>query len=153
MKYIIVMCGGCGKTNLFNKYPNIFLDIDHFIWNFNNKIYRKDLLEYCENGDIDNISKLYKKIMNENHELRNDPRIILTHHPDNAKELNRICLDIVRPNKFLHLKNINSRDDTMKQFAINDYNNLKPYDPFEFDDYNILEERLLSLSYKALNLT
>ena len=37
MKYIIVMCGGCGKTNLFNKYPNIFLDIDHFIWNFNKK--------------------------------------------------------------------------------------------------------------------
>ena len=41
----------------------------------------------------------------------------------------------------------------MKQFAINDYNNLTQYDPFEFDDYNVLEERLLSLSYKALNLT
>ena len=153
MKYIIVMCGGSGKTTLFNKYTHIFLDIDHFIWNFNNKIYRGDLLKYCENGDIDNISKLYKKIMNENHELRNDPRIILTHHQDNAKELNRICLDIVRPSKSLHLKNISLRNDIMKEFALNDYNNLTPYDPFEFDDYNILEQRLLALSNKALNLT
>ena len=87
-------------------------------------------MEYCENGDIDNISKLYKKIMNENYELKNDPRIILTHHPDNANELNRICLDIVRPNKLLHLKNISSRDDTMKQFAINNYNNLIHNEPF-----------------------
>ena len=102
-------------------------------------MYKPDLLKYCENGDIDNISKLYKKIMNENQDLRNDPRIRLTHHPDNAKELNRICLDIIRPKKNLHLKNINSRNDIMKQFAINDYNNLTQYDPFEFDNYNILE--------------
>lgn len=29
---LIVICGGGGKTTLNNTYPDLFLDIDDFIW-------------------------------------------------------------------------------------------------------------------------
>ena len=142
-KYAIIMCGGCGKTTMFKKYPYLFLDIDDFIWDYDNKKYREKLLKYCENGDIDNISKLYKNVMTENDILRNDDRIILAHHPDNAKDLDRICLDIIRPNKELHLKNIQNRNKILQKFSINDYNSLTKYNPYEYNSFDDLEIRLL----------
>ena len=32
-KNCIVICGGGGKTTLFNKNPKKYLDIDYYIWN------------------------------------------------------------------------------------------------------------------------
>jgi len=142
-KYVIIMCGGAGKTKIYEKYPNLFLDIDHFIWNQNNKTYREQLMTYVEKGDIKNISKLYKNIMKLDSELRNDNRIILTHHPDNAKDLNREILDIIRPIEDLHLINIQKREKAHQQFSINDFHELTKYKPYEYKTYKQLEERLL----------
>ena len=142
-KYVIIMCGGAGKTKIYEKYSNLFLDIDHFIWNHNNKMYREQLLAYFEKGDIKNISKLYKNIMKHNSELRNDNRIILTHHPDNAKDLNREILDIIRPIEKLHLINIQKREKVHQQFSINDFHEITKYKPYEYKTYKQLEERLL----------
>ena len=141
-KYVIIMCGGAGKTTLYEKYSDIFLDIDHFIWN-SNKIYREQLSKYLEIGDIKNISKLYRNIMKFDKELRNDTRIILTHHPDNAKDLNRKILDIIRPSEELHLINIQNRDKIHKQFSINDFHELTKYIPYEYSTYEQLEKRVL----------
>ena len=143
-KYFIALCGGSGKTTIYNKFPNFFFDIDDFMWNFDNKIRRKDLLTYVENDDIDNISKLYRYEMQNNPLLRNDPRIILGHHPDNAKDLDRICLDVLRPNKKLHLQNIKDRTAVVKQFSINGWNGLTQYNPHQFDNFNELETILLN---------
>lgn len=142
-KYVIIMCGGAGKTTIYEKYPNLFLDIDHFIWNHNNKMYREKLLKYFEKGDIKKISKLYINIMKLNSELRNDNRIILTHHPDNAKDLNREILDIIRPIEKLHLTNIQKREKVHQQFSIKDFHELTNYKPYEYKTYKQLEERLL----------
>lgn len=142
-KYVIIMCGGCGKTKIYEKYPNIFLDIDFFIWNHNNRMYREKLLKYIDKGDIKNISELYKNIMLNNKELRNDNRIILAHNPDNAKYLNRKILDIIRPVEKLHLINIKKREKIHQQFSINDFHNLTKYKPYEYKTYKELEERLL----------
>jgi len=39
---LIVICGGGGKTELVKKYPEIFLDIDDFIWSSHNLKYHKE---------------------------------------------------------------------------------------------------------------
>jgi len=143
-KYFIALCGGSGKTTIYTKFPNFFLDIDDFMWNFDNHIRKNDLLTYVENDDIDNISKLYRNEMQNNPLLRNDPRIILGHHPDNAKDLDRICLDVIRPNNKLHLQNIKDRTAVVKQFSINGWNDLTQYNPHQFDDFNELETILLN---------
>ncbi len=143
-KYFIALCGGSGKTTIYTKFPNFFFDIDDFMWNFDNQIRKNDLLTYVENDDIVNISKLYRYEMQNNPLLRNDPRIILGHHPDNAKDLDRICLDVLRPNKKLHLQNIKDRTVVVKQFSINGWNDITQYNPHQFDDFNELETILLN---------
>ncbi len=143
-KYLIALCGGSGKTTICTKFPNFFLDIDDFMWNFDNQNRKNDLLAYEENDDIDNIIKLYHNEMLNNPLLRNDPRIILGHQPADAKDLDRICLDVIRPNNKLHLQNIKDRTAAAKQFSINGWNDLTQYNPHQFDDFNELETILLN---------
>ena len=146
-KYFIALCGGSGKTTIYTKFPNFFLDIDDFMWNFDNHNRKNDLLTYFENDDADNIFKLYRNEMQNNPLLRNDPRIILGHHPHDAKDLDRICLDVIRPNNKLHLQNIKDRTAAAKQFSINGWNDLTLHNPHQFDDYNELETILLNHLY------
>ena len=130
------------------------------MWNFDN-IRKNDLLTYEENlevfehlktsDDTDNISNgisprtiLYRNEMQNNPLLRNDPRIILGHQPADAKDLDRICLDVIRPNNKLHLQNIKDRTAAAKQFSINGWNDLTQYNPHQFDDFNELETILLN---------
>jgi len=143
-KYLIALCGGSGKTTICTKFPNFFLDIDDFMWNFDNQNRKNDLLTYEENDDIDNIIKLYRNEMQNNPLLRNDPRIILGHHPHNATDLDRICLDVIRPNNKLHLQNIKDRTAGAKWHNINGWNDLTLHNPHQFDDFNELETILLN---------
>ena len=143
-KYLIALCGGSGKTTICTKFPNFFLDIDDFMWNFDNQTRKNDLLAYEENDDIDNIINLYRNEMQNNPLLRNDPRIILGHHPNNAKDLDRICLDVIRPNNKLHLQSIKDRTARLKRHNIYGWNDLTLHNPHQFDDYNELETILLN---------
>lgn len=143
-KYCIIICGGGGKTTISKKYPDKYLDIDYFIWNELDKNKLEKLSSYIENNNI-NINKLsefYQNEMKYNKTLRNDKRIILTHHPDNALWLDRKILDIIRPSKNLHLKNIEKRLEKYKNLAINDWNNLTKYKPYEYKSFTDLENQL-----------
>ena len=79
--YCIIICGGGGKTNLSQKYPNLFLDIDDFMWNYESQKRRHILQQYVENNNIIGISNIYRDTMRNNKLLRNDSRIILCHRP------------------------------------------------------------------------
>lgn len=138
-KFCIIICGGGGKTTLFNKYPQKYLDIDYFIWNNLPEYKIKILKNILKKNDLNELSDFYKNEMLNNIELRNDERIILTHHPDNSIWLNRKILKIIRPNKNLHIKNIEEREDKYKKLAIHDWNNLSKYNTYEYNDFKDLE--------------
>ena len=56
---LIVVCGGGGKTPLMQKYPDLFLDIDDFIWS-----YRRDQLrEAIAVENMNTITNIYKTFM------------------------------------------------------------------------------------------
>lgn len=143
MKYIImlknciVICGGGGKTTLYNNNPKRYLDIDFYIWNNNER--KLKLEEFIKNEKFDKISELYQNVMKNDEKLRNDNRIILVHKPENAELLNRNILGIYRPCKKLHLKNIENRNEFLKKLAINDWEDLGKYNPIEFSQYPFFE--------------
>ena len=147
--YCIIICGGGGKTNLSQKYPNLFLDIDDFMWNYESKKRRHILQKYVEDGNIECIGNLYQNTMRNNQLLRNDSRIILCHRPENAEDLNRKIFCICRPKKELHDKNIEKRNTILKKFARNDWISLSEYTPFEYDNfcefYNFIFGCLISI--------
>ena len=133
--YCIIICGGGGKTNLSQKYPNLFLDIDDFMWNYESQKRRHILQQYVENNNIIGISNIYRDTMRNNKLLRNDSRIILCHRPENADDLNRKILCIYRPTKELHNKNIEQRNTILKKFARNDWISLSEYKPYEYNNF------------------
>ena len=45
----IAICGGGGKTTICKKYPHLFLDIDDFIWKFEE--YHEELNKFIQNND------------------------------------------------------------------------------------------------------
>tara|TARA_Y200000002_G_C22154396_1_gene444285 strand:- start:5 stop:478 length:474 start_codon:yes stop_codon:yes gene_type:complete len=133
--YCIIICGGGGKTTLSKKYSNLFLDIDDFMWNYENKKRSVILQKYVEDNNIEAISNIYRDTMISNQELRNDPRIILCHHPENAIDLNRKIICICRPTKELHNKNIELRTSVLKNFAKKDWYRLSEYYPYQYNDF------------------
>tara|TARA_B100000123_G_C25733214_1_gene430244 strand:- start:1270 stop:1704 length:435 start_codon:yes stop_codon:yes gene_type:complete len=141
----IVLCGGGGKSTIYEKYPNIFLDIDYFMWN--NSKYIKKLSDALRNQNIDELANIYKEAMINDDELRNDSRIILVHRPINAYWLNRDILKILRPSKELHLYNIKKRMSFFKDLAIADWDSVSDTDYVNFNNYleleNILENIIL----------
>ena len=56
--YCIIICGGGGKTNLSQKYPNLFLDIDDFMWNYESQKRRHILQKYVENNNIIDVNNI-----------------------------------------------------------------------------------------------
>lgn len=124
----IVICGGGGKSTLFKKYPDKYLDIDYYMWN---TIEIKDKLEkLLESNDIDGIGELYNFTFGNDKNLRDEKRILLVHHPENALVLGREIIGIYRPSKKLHLKNIENREPFLKKLAIDNWNS---FDNFDFD--------------------
>ena len=66
----IVLCGGGGKTTLYEKYPDIFLDIDYFMWNSSK--YISSLNKALQNKDINGIGEIYQDAMKNDEELSID---------------------------------------------------------------------------------
>ncbi len=59
---LIVICGGGGKTTLVNKYPDLFLDIDDFIWSSYNTNYHKQLSDAITLEDMNTIGEYTKQL-------------------------------------------------------------------------------------------
>ena len=135
-KYCIVICGGGGKSILYLENIDIYLDVDYYIWQDPNRI--PSLEKMFKNNDLKGINDFYKNIMLNDEKLRNDNRILLINHPNKSEWLGRKILDVFRPVKELHEKNIKDREPYLKELARNNWNELSKYNPIEFDKYPIL---------------
>ena len=140
----ITICGGGGKTTICEKYPNLFLDIDSFIWSEYNKEYHCDLVKAINTQNIEEISNIYKKIMINNRDKISKDKIILGHNSINAEWLNIKCIYSIKPNMILHRKNIEKRENKLKKIAINCWNNQK--DAHLYNSYQEFEEKLLNFT-------
>ena len=49
---LIVICGGGGKTTLVKKYPDLFLDIDEFVWSSRNTMFHDELCDAIAKEDM-----------------------------------------------------------------------------------------------------
>ena len=137
--YGIVICGGGGKTTLASKYGETFLDIDDFVWNDANKKFHPHLINAINKQNNSMIGNIYYKILTDNKKiLQNSRRIILLHHPINAKWLNITFKGILRPSNLLLKNNIKNRTLNEQLLAITNWLQLKNYDYIEYNDFNEL---------------
>ena len=139
----IVICGGGGKTTICKKYPNLFLDIDDFIWNDINKKYHNNLIEAINTENIEKIGEIYKKIMIENKDKIDRNKIILGHNEIYTDWLGLKSIFSIKPNKEIHRLNIRNRDKKLQKISINCWENQK--EAFIYNSYSEFESKLLSL--------
>ena len=142
-KYCIIICGGGGKTTLYENYSDKFLDIDYFI-----KENNKNICNCFSNDkiDIQMIDNIYQSEMKNNLKLRNDKRILLVYRRNNAILLDREILLIAKPSKNLHEKNISSRKEPFKNLARNDWLNIEGPDVFIYNNFEELYDKIFSIS-------
>jgi hypothetical protein len=126
---LLVICGGGGKTTLTKKYPDLFLDIDDFVWSSHNTQYHKELL------DINTISNIYKSIMiNNRHYLQTQSKIILGHNRIYSEWIGVELLAEMKPSLKLHEINIANRTPELKTIALQNWlelSNTIIYDDWE----------------------
>jgi len=118
---LIVICGGGGKTELVKKYPEIFLDIDDFIWSSHNLKYHKELQDAIINEDI----RQY---------LQNHTKIIIGHDPVYSEWIGVDLLVELKPSTRLHELNIRNRSPQLKKLSLLNWENLSNatvYDDWE----------------------
>jgi len=132
---LLVICGGGGKTTLTKKYPDLFLDIDDFVWSSHNTQYHKELLEAIEIEDINIISNIYKSIMiNNRHYLQTQSKIILGHNRIYSEWIGVELLAEMKPSLKLHEINIANRTPELKTIALQNWielSNTIIYDDWE----------------------
>jgi hypothetical protein len=132
---LIVICGGGGKTTLVNKYPDLFLDIDDFVWSSYNTNYHKQLSDAITLEDVNTISDIYKTIMvSSRHYLQSQSKIILGHHPIYSEWIGIELLAELKPSIKLHELNISNRTPELKRIALRnwiDLTNAVMYDDWE----------------------
>jgi hypothetical protein len=132
---LLVICGGGGKTTLTKKYPDLFLDIDDFVWSSHNTQYHKELLEAIEVEDINTISNIYKSIMiNNRHYLQTQSKIILGHNRIYSEWIGVELLAEMKPSLKLHEINIENRTPELKTIALQNWielSNTIIYDDWE----------------------
>jgi hypothetical protein len=137
---LIVICGGGGKTTLIKKYPDLFLDIDDFIWSSYNTNYHKQLCDAIAIEDISTISNIYKTIMVNNRiYLQTQSKIILGHHPIYSEWIGVKVLAEMKPSIKLHELNIANRPHELQRIALRNWSDLGNaiiYDDWE--DFNKL---------------
>ena len=139
----IVICGGGGKTTICKKYPNLFLDIDEFIWSDINKDFHNDLIEAINNENIEKIGEIYKKIMLINKDKIDRNKIILGHNEIYSDWLELECIFSIKPNKKIHRLNIRNRDKKLQKISINCWENQK--EAFIYNSFTEFENNLLGL--------
>jgi hypothetical protein len=132
---LIVICGGGGKTTLVNKYPDLFLDIDDFVWSSYNTNYHKQLSDAITLEDVNTISDIYKTIMVSSRDyLQSQSKIILGHHPIYSEWIGIELLAVLKPSIKLHELNISNRTPELKRIALRnwiDLTNAVMYDDWE----------------------
>ena len=138
---IVAICGGGGKTTLAEKYPDIFLDIDKFVWSDKNIVFHSKIIEYLENENYGLLGKTYKQIFISNKDyLKSLDKTILVHHPTNASWLDCSCTAMFKPEYKLFLKNIKNRNKNLQKASINSWNELT--DAYIFKTHEELERRV-----------
>ena len=135
---LIVICGGGGKTELVKKYPELFLDIDDFIWSFHNVKYHKELQDAIMSEDAVTVSNIYKTIITTNREyLQCQSKIILGHDSIYSEWIGIDLLVELKPSTRLHELNIGTRSPQLKKLPLLNWEKLSNatiYDDWE--DYN-----------------
>lgn len=135
---LIVICGGGGKTELVKKYPELFLDIDDFIWSFHNVKYHKELQDAIMSEDAVTVSNIYKTIITTNREyLQRQSKIILGHDSIYSEWIGIDLLAELKPSTRLHELNIGSRSPQLKKLSLLNWEKLSNatiYDDWE--DFN-----------------
>jgi hypothetical protein len=131
---LLVICGGGGKTTLTKKYPDLFLDIDEFVWSSHNTQYHKELLEAISIKDINTIKNIYKSIMVNNRDyLQTQSKIILGHNQIYSEWIGVELLAELKPSITLHEINIANRKPELKIIAKQNWNDLS--DAIIYDDW------------------
>lgn len=153
---LIIICGGGGKTTLTKKYPDLFLDIDEFVWSSYNMQYHNQLLEAIAIEDINTISSIYKSIMvNNRHYLQTQSKIILGHNPIYSEWIGVELLAEMKPSTKLHELNIANRTSELKTIALQnwmDLSNAIIYDDWESFNKLIIKYTGYELSDKIKNI-
>jgi hypothetical protein len=141
---LVAICGGGGKTTISEKYPNLFLDIDNFVWSEKNRVFHPKIIECLETKNYELLGSIYKEILVTNKEyLKSQNKIILVHHPDNADWLEGECICKLKPCYELLLDNISKRDNNLRAVSINSWYELK--DAHIFENHQELEKIVLNL--------
>lgn len=122
---LIVICGGGGKTTLIKKYPDLFLDIDDFVWSSYNTEFHDNLSDAIALEDVNAITHIYKTIMVNNREhLQGQSKIILGHDPIYAEWIGIELLTVMKPSIKLHELNISNRTPELKRIALRNWETL-----------------------------
>ena len=145
----IAICGGGGKTTICKKYPNLFIDIDVFIWSDINKKYHNDLIKAINNENTQKIGEIYKKIMIKNKYNIDRNKIILGHNEIYAEWLELKFIFSIKPNKKIHRFNIRNRDKNLQNISINCWENQKK--AYIYNSYYEFENKLLKLFSKKFH--
>ena len=148
---LIIICGGGGKTTLTKKYPDLFLDIDDFVWSSHNMQYHKELSEAIAIDDINTISSIYKSIMvNNRHYLQTQSKIILGHNPIYSEWIGVELLAEMKPSTKLHELNIANRTPELKKIALQNWMDLS--NAIIYDDWESFNKLIIKCSgYELLN--
>ena len=138
---LLVICGGGGKTSLTKKYPDLFLDIDEFVWSSHNTEYHKELLEAILVENINSIKNIYKSIMiNNRNYLQNQSKIILGHNKIYSEWIGVELLAEMKPSITLHEINIANRKPELKIIAKDNWKDLR--DAIIYDNWKSFYELL-----------
>ena len=148
---LLIICGGGGKTTLTKKYPDLFLDIDEFVWSSHNMQYHKELSEAIAIEDINTISNIYKSIMNTNRDyLQTQSKIILGHHPIYSEWIGIESLAEMKPSTKLHELNIANRTPELKKIALQNWMDLR--NAIIYDDWESFNKLIIKYTgYKLLD--
>uniref|UniRef100_A0A6C0I3Z7 Deoxynucleoside kinase domain-containing protein n=1 Tax=viral metagenome TaxID=1070528 RepID=A0A6C0I3Z7_9ZZZZ len=140
---LIVICGGGGKTTLIKKYPDLFLDIDDFIWSSYNNKYHTQLYDAITTEDMNAICDIYKTIMVNNRDyLQTQPKIILGHDPIYSEWIGVKLLTEMKPSIKLHELNIANRTHELKKIALRNWTDLS--DAIIYDDWESFNKLILN---------
>ena len=139
---LIVICGGGGKTTLIKKYPDLFLDIDDFVWSSYNNTHHNQLNDAIAIGDMNTIGNIYKTIMvNNRHYLQTQSKIILGHDPIYSQWIGVELLTEMKPSIRLHELNIATRTPELKRIALRNWIDLS--NAIIYDDWESFNELIL----------
>ena len=145
---LIVICGGGGKTTLIKKYPDLFLDIDDFIWSSYNNKYHSHLCDAIAIEDMNTIGNIYKTIMvNNRHYLQTQSKIILGHDPIYSEWIGIELLTEMKPSINLHELNIANRTPELKRIALRNWIELS--NAIIYDDWESFNK--LIFKYTGIN--